>query len=58
MLGLTNRQWLWRCENGWSNFSVKALARALDLYRIPAGDAVEASVKDFTESLGKFLRAR
>lgn len=58
MLGLTNKQYLWRCETGTSNFSADVLKNALELYRIPVSDSVEAATKDFTDGLGKFLRAR
>lgn len=58
VLGLTNRQYVWRCESGTSNFPAKKLKRALELYRIPAADAIAAAASDFTESMSEFLRGK
>ena len=55
-LGITNGQYLCRCENGISNFPTKSLKRALDLYKIPVATAVEAAVNDFQASMVEFLR--
>lgn len=56
VLGLTNRQYLSRCERGTDNFPAKKLKRALELYRIPIADAVGAAAADFTTGTTKFLR--
>ena len=58
ILGLTNKQYLWRCENVVSNFPARKIKRALELYRIPVGDAVAAASKDFTESVRAFLEKK
>ncbi len=58
ILGLTNSQYLWRCEHGISNFPATVIKRALDLYHIPVFDAVEAAQKDFFESVTEFLNSK
>lgn len=57
-LGLTNRQYLWRCENGHSNFPVGRLRKALELYEIPISHAVSAASEDFNESMIVYLRKK
>lgn len=58
IIGVTNGQYLWRCENDWSNFPAGSLRRALDLYDIKQADAVDLICEDFRSALVSFLRKK
>ncbi len=58
IVGMTNGQYLWRCEQAISNFPARFLSRALDLYDIPVAQAVDAIVDDFQTATIEFLREK
>lgn len=55
VIGLTNQFYLWRCENGRSNFPLLKLKRAAELYQIKPEQVLRATIDDYTKGMAKAL---
>mgnify|MGYP001567339102 CR=1 FL=1 len=59
LIGLTNGQYLWRCEKGeHGNFPARSVVRALELYGIAKADAITAICDDFKAATIEYLRKK
>lgn len=56
LIGVTNGQYLWACENGHANFPAGKIKRAIELYGLKKADVITAICEDFRAGAIEFLR--
>ena len=56
IIGFCSVNYLYRCETGTHTFPFNKIRRAMQVYKIPLDEVIEAATKDFKKSFREAMR--